>query len=110
MVVDQHIIEIIKRFLAALPSNGINPVAAVLFGSHARGEATEWSDIDVLVIAPEFDEFRPIPPDLAARLWTTASSIDLRLEALPCGVQEWKQPALRPIVSVAAREGFQVAA
>lgn len=109
-MVDPKIIEIIKQFLAALPANGIHPVAGVLFGSHARGEAGEWSDIDVLVIAPEFDEFRPIPPELATRLWTTASSVDLRLEALPCGVQEWNQPAARPMISIATREGFKVAA
>lgn len=27
---------------------------AILFGSHARGEADEWSDVDLAVISPEF--------------------------------------------------------
>jgi uncharacterized protein len=27
---------------------------AILFGSHARGEADEWSDIDLAVISPNF--------------------------------------------------------
>jgi len=27
---------------------------AVLFGSHARGEADEWSDVDLAVISPDF--------------------------------------------------------
>jgi hypothetical protein len=29
--------------------------AIVLFGSHARGEAREWSDIDLAVISPDFE-------------------------------------------------------
>lgn len=29
----------------------INPHKIILYGSFARGEATEWSDIDLLVIA-----------------------------------------------------------
>jgi len=28
------------------------PTQVVLFGSHARGAATEWSDVDLLVILP----------------------------------------------------------
>jgi uncharacterized protein len=27
---------------------------AVLFGSHARGEADDWSDVDLAVISPDF--------------------------------------------------------
>ena len=27
---------------------------AILFGSHARGEADEWSDVDLAVISPDF--------------------------------------------------------
>jgi len=107
---DQEIIAIVRRFLAALPAAGIHPAGAILFGSFARGESHAWSDIDVLVIAPEFDEFRPIPMNLATRLWSTARKIDLRLEAVPCGVAEWNAPRTRPILKIAAREGLQVAA
>ena len=31
---------------------GFQPSRVVLFGSHARGAATEWSDVDLLVILP----------------------------------------------------------
>ena len=31
---------------------GFRPSQVVLFGSHARGAATEWSDVDLLVILP----------------------------------------------------------
>jgi uncharacterized protein len=30
-------------------------IPVILFGSHARGEATEESDIDLLVILPKID-------------------------------------------------------
>lgn len=32
--------------------SGFRPSRVVLFGSHARGAATEWSDLDLLVILP----------------------------------------------------------
>ena len=34
------------------------PARVVLFGSHARGTATEWSDIDLLVILPKASDKR----------------------------------------------------
>ncbi len=32
---------------------GFQPERVVLFGSHSRGTATEWSDVDRLVILPK---------------------------------------------------------
>ena len=34
------------------------PAQIVLFGSHARGTATEWSDVDLLVILPNVSDKR----------------------------------------------------
>ena len=37
---------------------GFQPSQVVLFGSHARGTATEWSDVDLLVILPNVSDKR----------------------------------------------------
>ena len=37
---------------------GFQPSRVVLFGSHARGAATEWSDVDLLVILPNGSDKR----------------------------------------------------
>lgn len=34
------------------------PSRIILFGSHARGTATEWSDVDLLVILPNVPDKR----------------------------------------------------
>ena len=34
------------------------PSRIILFGSHARGTATEWSDVDLLVILPNVSDKR----------------------------------------------------
>lgn len=109
-MVDQEIINVVRKYMEALPAEGIHPVSAIIFGSQARGNTHEWSDIDVLIIAPEFDNKRPIPFALVKRLWSTATNTDLRIEAIPCGVEEWKSPHARPILSAAEKEGFEIAA
>jgi predicted nucleotidyltransferase len=40
----------IKQYIQRLKKS-VNPESVILFGSFARGEASEWSDIDLLVIA-----------------------------------------------------------
>lgn len=37
---------------------GFRPSQVILFGSHARGAATEWSDVDLLVILPNGSDKR----------------------------------------------------
>lgn len=66
----------VKKFLAAVALNK-RVEAAFVYGSEARQTATLWSDIDVAVISPDFDQ------DLFAAqidLLKLAARIDDRLE------------------------------
>jgi predicted nucleotidyltransferase len=45
--------EVIRRTIEYLLQK-IRIEQAVLFGSHARGRADEWSDVDLAVISPDF--------------------------------------------------------
>lgn len=103
---ERAIVEIVQRYLAALRKGGIRAQRAILFGSFARGTATEWSDIDVIVLAPEFDGRRSL--GLVKRLWATTSQADVRIEPIACGVREWKTEEGRPILDIARREGVEI--
>ncbi|NJF25807.1 nucleotidyltransferase domain-containing protein [Thermococcus sp. Bubb.Bath] len=47
--------EILKEVKAKLQEIlGDNLVEVILFGSYARGEAEEWSDVDVLVVVKQW--------------------------------------------------------
>jgi len=107
-MVEKAVIEIIKRYLAALPSLGIHARCAVLFGSFARGGGDEYSDIDLVVIAPELDNSRQIT--LVKALWQATISADSRIEPIPCGEKEWENDQSRPILEIARQEGVVIAA
>ena len=106
-MVQDAVIEAVKRYLAGLPALGIHARRAVLFGSYALGKADEYSDIDLVVIAPEFDGSREI--SLVKALWR-ATVTDNRIEPIPCGEQEWESNGSRPILEIARREGVVVTA
>ena len=107
-MVEEAVIESIKRYLAALPALGIHARRAVLFGYYVQGRTDEYSDIDLVVIAPEFDGARDIA--LIEKLWQATISADNRIEPIPCGEQEWETDQGRPILEIARREGIIIAA
>ena len=50
-----EITDIVARDCAQLRALGIRVDRAILFGSHARGEAKDGSDIDVLIVSSDFE-------------------------------------------------------
>lgn len=99
---------VVRRYLAAIREAGIDATRAVLFGSHARGDADEWSDIDIIVIAPVFDHRRD--RELVTKLWRLRAYTDSRIEPIACGEREWETDDGRPILEYARREGIVIAA
>ena len=106
-MVQSGIIDVIRRYLAVLPSVGIHARRAVLFGSFATGEAHQWSDIDLVVVAREFDG--PRDNALVKALWR-ATVVDDRIEPIPCGEVEWESGNGRPILAIARSEGVVIEA
>ena len=80
--------DVIARYVANLRALGVCPTRVLLFGSHARGTAGPYSDIDLLVVSPDFDRIPPPEhPKLLAKanwdlfapiqtLWTTPAALE----------------------------------
>ncbi|KAA0241027.1 MAG: nucleotidyltransferase domain-containing protein [Candidatus Brocadia sp. AMX2] len=54
VVVSDEVLEIIKRFIDMVSASGLHLERALLFGSHAKGTANTWSDIDVTLVSKDF--------------------------------------------------------
>lgn len=105
-MVDQSVIDSVRRYLSALREAGIHVQKGVIFGSFARGEAHKDSDIDLMVIAPEFDESHDY--ELRSRLWQCTVRADTRIEPIACGVREWIEDDEIPIFEIARKEGITI--
>jgi len=78
----------------------------MIFGSHAAGRSDRWSDIDVLVVSPRFDQPRERKDVFS--LWRIAARTDNRIEPVACGIRQWEEDDVTPIIEIARREGEKV--
>ncbi len=77
--------------------------AAYVFGSQVKNSATEWSDIDVAVISPDFSEDRF---QERLRLMRLAAKVDDRIEPSPFAPQDFDTND--PLASEIRRTGVRV--
>jgi predicted nucleotidyltransferase len=102
-MVDESIVESVRRYLAELEKQAAPVRFGVVFGSQAQGTADQWSDIDLLVVSPRFDQQRN--RDDINLLWRVAARMDSRIEPIPVGQQEYDEDDSSAIVEIARREG-----
>ena len=107
-MVDRSIEQTVRDYLLAVRKSGIAARRGVVYGSRARGAGGPDSDIDLIVIAPEFDHSPS--RELVERLWQLRADTDHRIEPVPCGEAEWAAPVTaRAIIEIAHREGVEIA-
>lgn len=102
-MVDESIVLIVRQYLSNLRKQGLPVTFGVVFGSQAKGNTDRWSDIDLLVISPRFDQ-QPIRSDINL-LWRIAARTDSRIEPIPVGQQQYQHNDTSTIIEIARREG-----
>jgi len=102
-MVSESIALIVRKYLLNLRQQDIPVSYGVIFGSQVRGEAGQWSDIDLLVVSPRFDEdCKRADINL---LWRVAARTDSRIEPIPVGQEQFLTDDASAIIEIARREG-----
>jgi predicted nucleotidyltransferase len=76
MLDKESIIETVERYVNAV-KNEFSPHAIILFGSHAKGNARDESDIDIGIV---FEGFSGDWKNASLRLWNLAYDISWDIE------------------------------
>jgi predicted nucleotidyltransferase len=107
-MVAPEIVKAVEGYLRALSGRGIAVRFAVVFGSWAKGRAHKWSDIDLVVVSPQYDVQRRFED--VALLWRVAAETDSRIEPIPCGEKQWTDDDSSAVIEIARREGERIEA
>ena len=102
-MVDETIVNVVRRYLQVLIGQGLPVHQGVIFGSQVKGQADTWSDIDLLVVSPHFDQERQ-REDINL-LWRMAARTDSRIEPIPVGQRQFEEDDSSAIIEIARREG-----
>jgi predicted nucleotidyltransferase len=103
---DPKVIAAVKEYLRRLSQDGLSVAFAVIFGSQVTGHANELSDIDLIVVSPQFDG--KIKRDIINKLWHIAARTDSRIEPIPCGRDQWQNNKSDAILEIARNEGVTI--
>lgn len=102
---DKDIINIIGEYIRSLLSKGLVLSKVILYGSQARGDNHDESDIDLMLISPVFDLNND---QYASMLWLTAADIDFRIEPIAIGEKRFNEDRFSPLIGIAKKEGIEI--
>lgn len=103
-MVDESIINIIKKYINELNENGLYFHKVILYGSYAKGTADEDSDIDLMLVSNQFEvdnaEYLPL-------IWLSATRTNYRIEPYLIGEKRF-YTGFSPLIDAAKYEGVEI--
>ena len=104
-MVEKSIVGLLQEFSAILTKAGIDVKRIILYGSHARGNPREDSDIDVAVVSEKFGEDRVEEGMLLFRL---AGRLDPRIEPVPVSLNAFVNDTWVPLIYEIRTNGIEI--
>jgi len=101
-----EITDIVARYCAQLTALGIRVERVILFGSHARGEAGDGSDIDLLIVSSDFATLNT--RERLEQLGTAAARLWQPIEAIACTPAELVHVEPATLLEEIVQTGVQV--
>ncbi len=86
-------VKIARRYVTELRKHGLKVTRAYLYGSYAYGKPHKYSDIDVVIVSPQFKGIRFLDSYEIAKL---RRSVDLRISPLAYYPRDFKDDYIIP--------------
>jgi len=99
------ILDEVKKCLEKIYSNKLKDI--VLYGSYARGDFTDGSDIDLIILLEDMEEFVDERERYFNAIWELDLKYDTVISIIPFREEEYRTRRL-PIILNAKREGISI--
>lgn len=98
-------IELLKKYILLLNSNGISVYKAFLFGSYSTNTATEASDIDVMIVSEKYDE---TDDEAVGKIWKLTRMVSTKIEPFLIGKNRFISDDNSPLIEHIKKQGIEL--
>lgn len=100
-----EVIELLKKYIILLNTEGISVNKAFLFGSYLNDTASDSSDIDVLIVSDKYDETDDVT---VGKIWKLTRKINTKIEPFFIGINKFSDDSSSPLVSMVKTKGIEI--
>jgi len=104
-MVEEKIIEKLRKFQKAIEKTGIRVEKVILYGSSVTDKFHKDSDIDVAIISPDFGKDRF---EEGVKLFQIAYKIDPRIEPVPISPTSLEKDTWIPLIYEIKTKGIEI--
>jgi predicted nucleotidyltransferase len=104
-MLQQDAINIVRQYVSNLNNAGISIAKAYIFGSYARNQANENSDIDVLLVSAVFDTD---DDNVLSKPWSPKYRTNYHIEPVAIGLKKFQTDDSSVILEVVRKEGLEI--
>jgi len=102
-MVKGEIIEILKKYIFVLRSEGISIDKAYLYGSYLSNTATDDSDIDIMIVTENEDDYQ------TGKIWSLTRKVNSKIEPYLVGKRSFYSNENSPLIDLVKRTGIEIA-
>ena len=102
---DRAVIDLLKRYIMLLNSEGISVNKAFLYGSYLDNTASDTSDIDIMIVSDNYDESDDM---VAGKIWKLTRKISTKIEPFLIGVKRFSEDESSPLLSMIKSKGQEI--
>jgi predicted nucleotidyltransferase len=99
----REIVEILKKYVFILRSEGIAVDKAYLYGSYLSNTATNESDIDIMIVTENEDDY------LTGKIWSLTRKVNSKIEPYLVGKSRFNNNEDSPLIDLVKRTGLEIA-
>jgi len=99
----REIVEILKKYIILLRSEGITIDKAYLYGSYLSNTANEESDIDIMIVTENEDDY------LTGKIWSLTRKVNSKIEPYLVGKGRFLNNVDSPLIDLVKKTGLEIA-
>lgn len=98
----REIVEILKKYIFILRSEGITVEKAYLYGSYLSNTANDDSDIDIMIVTENEDD------NLTGKIWSLTRKVNSRIEPYLVGIGRFNSHENSPLIDLVKNTGMEI--